>query len=296
MTLRFYFKVGGLVAFMLATLACKEKRAVKEVPKSGVAGCDATKDPNCVSSTTPISYSGPIDLCGLINKNPEMAEFAAVTQLICKDGTAGLLSMAATSLYRGGAAATLKDILAQEMANKQSRIQFFGAMQIAPKPRSYFNFMKLQIAQPSTFDQAKFMINGKEDHFETDSKVSYEVKPAVGNGVTYRYKNTTEAPEVVVDYTATARFITLIPEQFYIVSTAKDKNAGGETVLALKGYSIIYASSATTTDVISISDQIYDNNGQHPETLRKARNAAQAEQMRSFRNGQKSDQANALVK
>ena len=279
----FSLSLGTLV---LLSFSCKEKKSSKDNPgASGAAApCDAAKDPSCKSTSSGTALT---DVCSGVNQNDVLKEYSALTVVICSGGTSGLQALIAKSLYTGSGTSTVQDLNSEELPQKQSRIKFLSVMRVNTKPQSYFNLMKLEITQPSQYKAAGF---------ETDEKVNYEVKSAQGDTASYRYKNTSEAPEVVVDYTASVRFVTLVPDKAFLVATTLDKSAPKEAIQALIGYSLIFTSGATTTDVVSISDQTYDNNGNHSTTLAKAKRATQTEQLRSFRNGQNADKASGLVK
>lgn len=282
------FHIVTIALGLLLLQSCSEKKGSKEIASPpGPAGCDAAKDPNCKTSDKSGPSAALVDVCGGISQNAAIGEFSALTALICATGTSGLQTLVTANLYAGGATSTVKDLLAEEIAGKQSRMRLLSAMRVTTKPLSYFNLMKLQINQPTQFKSAQF---------ETDDKVTYAVKSSQSGSTLYNYKNTSEAPEVVVDYTANAKFVVLVPDQVYIVATALDTTVSNETVVALKGYSVIYQTSPTMTDVVSISEQTYENNGNHAATLTKAKRAAQNEQFRSYKNGLKADAANSLVK
>lgn len=281
-------RIAVFMAVVSLATACKDKKSSS--PAAPAAPCDTTKDPNCKQTSSGATAGGSaalVDVCSGVSSNGATGEFAALTTLICAQGTSGLQAMVADIRYAGNGTPNVKEISSEELTGNRSRMRLLASMRVNTKPQSYFNLMKLQITQPTKF---------KDLGFETDAKVTYEVKVAQGDTASYKYKNESEAPEVVVNYTANARFVTLVPDKLFMVATTLDTGVTNETVVALRGYSLIFASSDTSTDVVSISDQTYENNGNHATTITKAKRAATTEQARSWRNGQNADKANVALK
>ncbi len=259
------------IATSIAIGACA--KAPRTAPQSNT---NPTSDPSPQFSS---NVPGVLDLCQTLKASTAlMSQHATLIQRFCDRGQLTQLSQPPYQ-YRGMDEVPELLLLAQERPNKQTEMQLGTSLASQIDARSYYEMLRMQIMRPDEFKQVGF---------ETDSAVQYTPSTVGADTVAYRYKNTSSAPFIVVDYEASTSFLTLKANSTYVVTTSFSRTY--ETVVAFKGVIIINAINPTTVAVYSLADQTYENNNDHPKTVEKARAAFITDLQRSYRNSLKAPQ------
>jgi len=284
----FLFAAGLLVFF---TSGCAEKSA--EVAAAAGPKKSSTPEP-CAEETElrlteededcsepdPEESSvpgAPYDLCKAVSANSEMkASHASFVTLLCKDGK---LDELRGKFYTGGSTAKI-NVWSDANKGDTSQMLMGSAMSTTTTPSAYFAMTKLQMTKPSEF---------KSKGFEVNPDTIYTPSTVTDSSVKYKYDYEKQGDADGVTYEATTKFFTLKSKQAYLVSTLLDKDVRG-TLPAFRGI-IIINKSEDTTEVFTVSDQTYANNGNHQSTVDKVKSRLGEEQMRMHRNSKDATKA-----
>lgn len=284
--MRSYLRIAGqgcLVAALVLSVGCDEKAASSRPQVSNK--CDPSKDDSCDST------AGDTDnLCKDLKANA--AAVSAHSSLLSDLCDPYKTSSGATTttliqlrkperVYKGGSPMVTE--LGKELANKQSQMDLYTSNIYDTDATSYYKLMRLQMFKPSEFDDAGF---------ESDENIKYTIQTQGNNDVSFNYLNDAETT-IVVNYDAKTTFYEIQSSDSgirrYVVGTKLVQSK--ETVLQLEGIVVIneyQVSGKLNAEVFTMSSQLYDNNGDHATTLRKAKTNLEKEQVRSFKNAGKS--------
>jgi hypothetical protein len=222
--------------------------------------------------------SDSADICADLKGNAVMAQdFSSLVARLCDGSTLKNLR----GKFFSGAGDPQLVVTSKEAAGAKSDLTLASSSSVTSSAKSYFNMMKLQISKPSQFTS---------EGYESDPKVTYSVLTPGANKVQFSYKNSAEAPEVIVDYEAEASFAEVKKDSLYVVASKLTKFK--ETVQEFKGIIVISKKDgASSAEVFSLSDQKYDNNNNHATTVQKFTKNASAETKRSFNNSASASKA-----
>jgi hypothetical protein len=276
---------GVIVTAFLWTISCTDGSQIEESPKSPAVSetPTATTVAESIPSPNPSSSSSN-DFCKDLTKQGAIsAEFSGLVQRLCQ---AGVVEDLRTKAYKGNGEPEL-GVTASEMAGKKTSITTASLMMAQTSAKSYFNLMKLQVSRPNDFKAAGF---------ETDAAVTYQILTSASDRVSYSYRNTSEAPEIIVAYDADANFVDLATGRLFAVSTKV--TTPKEAVREFKGISVIYSSSSSpnVVEVFSISEQVVDNNDDHSTAVAKFKRRGSTETKRSYRNAGNASKADSFFK
>jgi len=256
----------------------------------GVSACDeGGKKPELSTATPPaevIDNKEDADLCTKLRSNSFLvSSFKAFLDDLCT--ASRLASLRAEANVYVGKGSPNVGIESSEAADDKSDMKVYSSMMTPAKPRDYFNMQRLKISRPDDF-RATFP--------ELNNQVTYTVGPTTdANKVNYRYRNTSNAPEFVVEYESTASFVAIDEGSTYVVTTQFVKSH--ETVIGIKGMIVInkkMLDGLEVSEVFSISDQRFDNNGDHESSVGKARSQFAEEVRRDFVNSNTAASANSF--
>lgn len=233
---------------------CAEKKAKKESKPAPAAS----------TSSEPTT-----DTCTALKSHGSLNQIAPnlVTRLC--GGT--MIQDLNTIAFSGQGEPTIK-VESKDLGQRRTEMQSSSLLATSAKPKSYFNMMRLQVTQPQDFKSAGF---------ETDAAVTYTIINTTPQQTTYRYVNDSQKPEVVVDYEATASFLSIEENSIYAVTSVWQKKY--ETVENLKGL-VVIVKDGNGAKVYAVADQTYDNNNDHAKTLQKAQQAFKDDLKRAYRN------------
>jgi len=175
------------------------------------------------------------------------------------------------------------DIQAQQGINNRTNMVVYTSMMVPADPQSYFNMLRLKVTRPTDF---------RNTFQHIDPNISYEVLQNSGAQVSYRYKYDSD---VFVDYEANATFKVVQQGQLYIVKTRSFK--GHETLEDLTGMIIINGrdeGGKKVSEVFSLSDQRFDNRGDHEQSISQARNRFSNEVNLDYKNSLQAQSANSF--
>ncbi len=174
-----------------------------------------------------------------------------------------------------------------KISDKQSSLKMSNSMLVNTDPKSYFNMIRLQISRPEEFKgPAQFENNPDSEITTFPGKVS-------NLQAEYHFIDLTDKPDTIVEYNAISRFIPIVNGQLYIIASEKIEGKC-ETLCQFTSLTIIHINTNTTTEVFSISDNLYDNGGDHEETMKKARKNVAHGMERNLRNSRKAQNANSF--
>ncbi len=276
--------ISALMVLCSSLTACDEKKASQMTgsPKPSSSGeCDE-EDDDCDSGSGSGSGSGTtFSLCAALKANTEVkAQFSSYSKWLCDEG--GLEELR-DDYYAGTGSHTVKTLRDGVVPGESgsSEMRLVSASLIPTTPAAYFAMVKLQMTDPDEFKAKKF---------ETDAAVNYTPRKVNSDDVTYYYER---SGEDIVGYVATTKFHTLRKGEAYIHTTLMDESATTDAKLAekLKGLVIINRKDSNSTEVLTISDQQYDNNNNHNSTKTNIINGLAKDQERSYRNGRDAEKA-----
>jgi|GEM_PF-1765771 len=267
-----------LIVGMMVVSAC----AGNSAPEPAAQG---TNDPSRSGTVKPgagdldgVEPVSTSDICADIKGNATLTQdFSALVGRLCDGSTLKNLR----GKFYAGTGEPQMIVTAKEVAGAKSDLTLASASSVSSSAKSYFNMMRLQISKPSQFTS---------EGYESDPKVTYNVLVPGTNKVGFAYKNTAEAPEVIVDYEAEATLLEVKKDSIYVVASKLTKFK--ETVQEFKGIIVISKrDSGSGAEVYSLSDQKYDNNNNHATTVQKFTKNATAETKRSFNNSSSASKA-----
>lgn len=215
------------------------------------------KDP--VSGT---QYSG--DLCSTLSGDTYLAStFGVFIGALCSNGGERLALLRTDQYaYRGnGTPAVIIDAKEDTTRENVSSMQAYAAFLTPASPRSYFELMQRKITQPN-----QFKLEYPSDTFDPD--IVYENQSgSIESGVTYKYTNNSNAPDTIVQYRSVARFLTVVEGKVYVVASEFVDDDEKDTILGVKGLSIINERQGNVTEVVSVSDQDFENGNNHSSAV-----------------------------
>lgn len=238
-----------------------------------LVGCSekAAKEAPAASSQQPGALNNGALCSQLSQNNYLMQSFGVLLQDLCGNNGQKLERLRNQYVYRGVSAPQV--IIEAEESTitfqdniKRSNMKAFAAMITPASPQSYFELLTMKIDQPQQFGQLY-----PQDTI--DQNVEYtKLNGSPSNGVTYRYLNNNGA-ESQINYEAVARFIVISPNQLYVV--ASDFVQKLETVDSADGLSIINLNESGITEVISASEQTFENYNNHSAAISDAQKSFQ---------------------
>lgn len=245
-----------------------EESALRMTQDEDECNSDDPSDPDPATSSAP---GTAYDLCAALKKNSEMSgKHASFLTALCTDGK---LDELRGKYYTGGSTAKINVLTSSEKTGGKSEMRIGSAMSVSATPADYFAMTKMQMSSPSKFKELGFKVNPDTEYTVKSGEGTNEIK------YNYRYQKTSDPDEV--NYEATTKFITLKSGQAYLVSTIMDKAV--VTINDLRAI-IIINKRDSGTEVVTFSDQTYDNNGNHQSTVDKVKSRMGEEQIRMFEN------------
>lgn len=257
-------------AIILLISACANdkpaKKAGNETDKNAATSEDVSNDDMCVSLRAHSLSSN--------------ADFADFIKDLCDLGKLAILR-ADPYYYKGSGE---PEVMMTDTANGgSSQMRLWSSLVSVSEAKAYFNMMRLQIDKPTEFDDPTS--SGK--NFEIDANITYTRKNGNAEATNYRYLNTKE--DVAVEYEATSYFVEVVPNKLYAVTSKVDK--GISIVKTFRGLQIINQVSGSS-EVYSMSDQVYDNQGDHATMVAKAKRSFREDMARGYRNATHAADAN----
>jgi hypothetical protein len=257
-----------------------------------VFGCaSSTPAPEPVPSTeTPVNQqnnlgnsggnsSGGFDFCTTLQKQDMDTSVLSLAKELCSTGLATLREPG--NIYKGESDAKILKSSAKELSGDQSQIKFYSASASPATVENYFAMLRLQMRDPDKFKSAGF---------EVDAAVKYEIKENDAKEVSYVYENSAEDDRV--KYAASTKFITLKEGEAYATATVlNDDTVKPLVLLKLAGLVVLLKNKDGGTEVLTVSDQTYDNSGDHAATTSRATKRLGEEQKRSYKNSKSADKA-----
>lgn len=226
------------------------------------------------------------DLCTVLQSDSYLSsKFAAFVGALCGNGGSTLsLLRSEQYAYKGNGTPVLKidskvSTVQRDDDLARSEMQAYGSFLTPATPLSYFELMQMKIDKPSVFTSTY-----PADTLPAANTVEYtKISGSVASGVRYRYVNKTSTSTDAgdVDYEATAKFLTLVPNQTYVVTTEFELKH--DMVDGTRGLSIIHLKSPGVTEVISVSDQIFENGDNHDSAVDDAKKNLERDLNYSYR-------------
>lgn len=216
------------------------------------------------------------ELCAALRNSPDLVNFQQLIQGICVSPTYESLTNGPARYAGSGNPVPL--ISSQALPENTSSMLMQSSMATSARAATYFEMMKLAKFEPTAF---------KNRGYEVDEYVTYTQTEKLADRVSFKYENTSQAPEILVQYNATSGFYTLVSEKIYVMANVLNQNLAKETLKDMKALVIAYQGNPGVTTVISVANQLYDNNGNHDTTLQKASEGFAKEIARSYRNSLK---------
>ncbi len=280
-----FIATGLFAALGLSTISCTEGD-LSQTGSAPVVSPSPTPSESKNTKPTPkpslSNDSTDIDICQELNGNSLLSsQFSVQIKKLCETGVIDALR---TKPYKGSGNPDL-GIVSKELTDKKTELSISTLMATPVAAKSYFNMQKLQVSKPDSF---------KQEAFETDADVTYNVINSANDTISYSYRNLAEQPEIIVSYDADAYFFTLEAGKLYAIAT-KVTNAK-EAVVEFKGLSVIFAAEDDVAEVFSVSNQVYSNDGNHLTTVSKFKSNANRETVRNYTNSLKSSKADSYFK
>lgn len=258
-----------LIAFL--TLGCADNPPAKVTNPSSGATCNTETTNGCTGLDTPSANS---DICSALMAYQRVGlRYGSLLTRLCANG-ASQLSLLRSPQYRymGNEPANLI-IDAQESTQQKadnlarSNMVASGLFATPASPCSYFHLMQMKVDTPK-----KFELQFPEEMYKSRNEVKYEkISGNVQSGIHYRYtaSETDTADAGTIDYEAIASFYTLVPKQLYVVATDFQKKY--DMIDNIRGLSIISRDASGVTEIVNISEQLFENGNNHDSAVSDAR-------------------------
>jgi hypothetical protein len=277
---------------LLLLPACVEKKSdvatAPPIPQNSNK-LDPTEEPE-----EPVDPGDPTTSYDVCKDGLEKADLgsslSSLVSTLCEDGKLTEMRKA-ENVYKGGSETKVKKEYKKQESETTSLKVYTSAL-IDTKPEYYYKFVRLQFSKPQK-------IRGDdEDCEEADPfvcdpgiTVSNTAAESGSNVITYSYENVGDGEGGRIFYSAKSTFKTLKSGTAYVISTIMTDDEEPETITKLLGL-IIIVKKGTKTEVITISDQSYTHSAEEKSAFNsKLSNGLDAEQIRSFKNGTKAQEA-----
>lgn len=293
-----------LLFLSLASFACQEKKSQPTVATRTQSTPSPVLpeelDPNAItnSNTENVeSNTGTSDtLCADLRSSTEVkAEASIHIDFLCGSSSQNLAKLRSSEyLYKGGASSKIL-VNSSEIAGKKTKMDLYTANVYDTDAKTYMKLVKLQQTKPKDFKAAAD--SGKYG-FKYDADIDYEVIDTSASMTNFSYLNDKEST-VSLSYKGQTKYIDMKSSQSgtnrYAVVTKLTNPSESETLKSLLALVVINEYDGKDSagkvrkyaEVFTLSNQTYDNNGDHNSTVNKAKQNLGAEQIRGAENAAK---------
>jgi hypothetical protein len=217
-------------------------------------------------------------LCDATKGNADLMALAkAQVNLVCSK-----LEMLRTesNILRSSTVAKLIPDVKEKVAGKDTltRMRVFSSLRQASTPFAFFQKVRLEVSNPSDFKRLKFTLTPDADY------IVHSVKKRDATVAEFDYLNASDI-NAQVQWLGRSNFFVIKEGVTYAVVTRLTESKA--TIKGFDGFILINQFSDKEIEVFAITDETYENFGDHEATARKLENKFAIEQTRGYENGLK---------